>query len=60
MKGRAAVLHAIGQEWQIEEISIDPLKAGEVLVEWKVAGMCHSDEHMVTGDMVPPAEMLAS
>ena len=21
--------------------------------------MCHSDEHFVTGDMVPPAEMLA-
>jgi NDMA-dependent alcohol dehydrogenase len=60
MKSRAAVLHAIGQEWQIEEISIDPLKAGEVLVQWKVAGMCHSDEHFVTGDMVPPAEMLAA
>lgn len=60
MKGRAAVLHAIGEEWQIEEISIDPLKAGEVLVQWKVAGMCHSDEHFVTGDMVPPAEMLAA
>jgi S-(hydroxymethyl)glutathione dehydrogenase/alcohol dehydrogenase len=27
-------------------------------VEWKVAGLCHSDEHFVTGDMVPPAEML--
>ena len=24
-------------------------------MEWKVAGMCHSDEHMVTGDMVPDA-----
>ncbi len=60
MKSRAAVLHAIGEDWQIEEISIDPLKAGEVLVQWKVAGMCHSDEHFVTGDMVPPAEMLAA
>ena len=60
MKSRAAVLRAIGDEWQIEELSIDPLKAGEVLVQWKVAGMCHSDEHFVTGDMVPPAEMLAA
>jgi len=24
-----------------------------------VAGMCHSDEHFVTGDMVPPKELLA-
>jgi len=60
MKCRAAMLHAIGEAWQVEEISIDPLKAGEVLVQWKVAGMCHSDEHFVTGDMVPPAEMLAA
>jgi len=60
MKCRAALLHAIGEAWQVEEISIDPLKAGEVLVQWKVAGMCHSDEHFVTGDMVPPAEMLAA
>ena len=58
MECRAAVLHAIGEEWQIGRITIDPLKAGEVLVQWKVAGMCHSDEHFVTGDMVPPAEML--
>ena len=58
MKCRAAVLHEIGQAWQIEEISIDALKVGEVLVQWKVAGMCHSDEHLVTGDLVPPAQML--
>ena len=56
MKSRAAVLHGIGQEWQVEEIEVDAPKAGEVLVEWKAAGLCHSDEHMVTGDMVPPRE----
>ncbi|MCB1000422.1 MAG: NDMA-dependent alcohol dehydrogenase [Acidimicrobiales bacterium] len=59
MKTRAAVLWGTDQPWQIEEITIDPPRAGEVLVEWKVAGLCHSDEHMVTGDMVPPAEALA-
>ena len=58
MKCRAAVLHGQGQQWQIEEITVDPPKAGEVLVKWMVAGMCHSDEHFVTGDMVPPAELL--
>jgi len=45
------------EEWKVEEIEIDPPKAGEVLVNWKVAGMCHSDEHLVTGDMVPPEEV---
>ncbi len=56
MKSRAAVLWGVNQEWKIEEIDIDPPKAGEVLVNWKAAGLCHSDEHLVTGDMVPPAE----
>ena len=40
----------------LQEIEIDPPRANEVLVTWKAAGLCHSDEHMVTGDMVPPDE----
>ena len=56
MKSKAAVLHGTHQEWQIEEIEVDAPKAGEVIVEWKAAGLCHSDEHLVTGDMVPPEE----
>ena len=56
MKSKAAVLHGIGQDWQVEEIEVDSPKAGEVLVQWKAAGLCHSDEHLVTGDMVPPEE----
>ena len=54
MKSRAAVLWGLGQDWKVEEIELDPPKAGEVLVEWKAAGLCHSDEHLVTGDMVVP------
>ncbi len=60
MKSRAAVLRGIGQPWVVEEIQVDQPLAGEVLVNWKVAGMCHSDEHFVTGDMVPPAEFLTA
>ncbi len=56
MKCKAAVLHGVGQDWQVEEIEVDPPKAGEVLVQWKAAGLCHSDEHIITGDMVPPEE----
>ena len=59
MKTRAGVLWGTNQQWQIEEVSIDPPRTGEVLVHWKAAGLCHSDEHMVTGDMVPPPEALA-
>ena len=56
MKARAAILHGIGQDWVVEEIDVDPPQAGEVLVEWKAAGMCHSDEHLVTGDRERPDE----
>jgi S-(hydroxymethyl)glutathione dehydrogenase/alcohol dehydrogenase len=58
MKARAAVLWGLHQDWQVQEIDVDPPKAGEVLVQWKAAGMCHSDEHVVTGDLVPPDEAL--
>jgi len=51
MKTKAAVLHAMHTEYQIEEIELDPPKDGEVLVKFAASGMCHSDEHMVTGDM---------
>jgi len=60
VKTRAAVLWDIGQEWQIEEIDLDPPKAGEVLVQMKAAGLCHSDEHLTTGDLVFPPEVLAT
>ena len=57
MKTHAAVLWGVGQDWKVEEIDLDPPKAGEVLVKWEAAGLCHSDEHLVTGDMVVPDEI---
>ena len=51
MRTRAAILHELHAPWSVEEIELDPPKAGEVLVKIAASGMCHSDEHMVTGDM---------
>ena len=48
---RAAVLWEVGGEWQIEDVELDDPKEGDVLVKMVVAGMCHSDEHSVTGDL---------
>ena len=58
IKSQAAVLWGVGQPWSVEEIEILPPGWGEVLVEWKAAGLCHSEEHFVTGDLVLPEEML--
>jgi NDMA-dependent alcohol dehydrogenase len=58
MKCHAAVLRGVGQDWEVCEVDLDPPRNGEVLVRMAVAGICHSDEHMVTGDMVPSSEMV--
>jgi S-(hydroxymethyl)glutathione dehydrogenase/alcohol dehydrogenase len=58
MKSRAAVLWGVKEDWQIEEIDIGEPAPGEVLVKWQAAGLCHSDEHFVTGDLVLPEEVL--
>jgi NDMA-dependent alcohol dehydrogenase len=51
MKTHAAVLWGREQDWQIEEIDLDPPRNQEVLVNWSAAGLCHSDEHIRSGDM---------
>jgi NDMA-dependent alcohol dehydrogenase len=55
MKTRAAVLHEQGKPYEIEELELDEPKAGEVLIKFFAAGLCHSDDHLRTGDI--PARM---
>jgi NDMA-dependent alcohol dehydrogenase len=47
----AAILWEPGTPWSVETIELDPPRAGEVLVELTASGMCHSDDHAVTGDL---------
>jgi NDMA-dependent alcohol dehydrogenase len=51
MKTQAAILWEIGAPWSVEEIELDPPGPGEVLVKLAASGLCHSDEHLVTGDL---------
>jgi len=37
--------------WSVEEIELDPPKANEVLVKLTSSGICHSDDHLDTGDI---------
>jgi S-(hydroxymethyl)glutathione dehydrogenase/alcohol dehydrogenase len=41
----------VGGKWEVEEVELDPPGPGEVLIELVASGLCHSDEHMVTGDL---------
>jgi NDMA-dependent alcohol dehydrogenase len=51
VKTKAAILWERRTPWSVEEIELDPPKSGEVLVKLAASGMCHSDEHVVTGDL---------
>ena len=54
MKTRAAILWGLGQEWSVEDVELDDPKEGEVLMKLAASGLCHSDEHLVTGDIPIP------
>ena len=51
MKTKGALIWEFNQPWSIEEIEIgDPVK-DEVKIQMEASGMCHSDHHLVTGDI---------
>ncbi|MEO1020255.1 MAG: S-(hydroxymethyl)glutathione dehydrogenase/class III alcohol dehydrogenase, partial [Pseudomonadota bacterium] len=49
MQVRAAVAHAAGKPLSIETVELEGPKAGEVLVEIKATGICHTDEFTRSG-----------
>src|SRR6266496_3297840 len=49
MKVQAAVAFEAGKPLQIETVDLDGPKAGEVLVEIKATGVCHTDEYTRSG-----------
>ena len=66
MKIKAAVLREIGKPQpysesrplNIEEIELDPPGAGEVLVQIKAAGLCHSDLVAINGERAKPVPIV--
>ncbi|MEX2470037.1 MAG: S-(hydroxymethyl)glutathione dehydrogenase/class III alcohol dehydrogenase, partial [Pseudohongiellaceae bacterium] len=50
MKTRAAVAFAAGKPLEIVEVDLEGPKAGEVLVEIKATGVCHTDAFTLSGD----------
>jgi S-(hydroxymethyl)glutathione dehydrogenase/alcohol dehydrogenase len=49
MKSRAAVAFEAGKPLEIVEVDLEGPKAGEVLVEVKATGICHTDEFTLSG-----------
>jgi len=49
METRAAVAYEAGKPLTVETVNLEGPKAGEVLVELKATGICHTDEFTLSG-----------
>ncbi|MEU2349672.1 NDMA-dependent alcohol dehydrogenase [Modestobacter sp. NPDC049651] len=48
---RGAVLRSAPGKWEVTDLLADDPQVGEIQVKLAVAGLCHSDDHIATGDM---------
>ena len=51
MKTRAGVIYAPGEPIRVEEVELDSPRDNEVQVRIVAAGICHSDYHIIVGDL---------
>jgi NDMA-dependent alcohol dehydrogenase len=58
MKARGAVIHETNGKWQVQDLVVSEPGENEVLVKVMASGLCHSDDHFVTGDLDVPLPMV--
>jgi len=58
MKALAAVLHQGQRRLSVEEVDVLPPGPGEVQVRVHAAGVCHSDLHVIKGDLPMPTPII--
>ncbi|MGY1773960.1 NDMA-dependent alcohol dehydrogenase [Blastococcus sp. SYSU D00813] len=56
MRTRAAVLFSQPGKWEVTELDLEGPRQGELLIRMAAAGLCHSDDHITTGDLPAPPE----
>lgn len=54
----AAVLYESRKPMRIEQVEVLPPGPGEVTVRMKAAGVCHSDYHVMSGDLAMPMPII--
>jgi len=54
MKSRAAILFEPGQKLEVCEVDVQDPGPGEVCIKLAAAGVCHTDLHVMTGDIKAP------
>jgi S-(hydroxymethyl)glutathione dehydrogenase/alcohol dehydrogenase len=55
---RGAIAFENNKPWRVEKVELDEPRDHEVLVRVLAAGLCHSDEHVRTGDIAYPLPLL--
>ena len=53
MKTRGAIIRQSPSKWEIAEIELESPRQGELILKMVASGLCHSDDHMATGDLEP-------
>ena len=52
MRTKAAIIREPKQDgWEVVEVDLGDPRVGEVQVKLAASGLCHSDEHLLTGDL---------
>jgi S-(hydroxymethyl)glutathione dehydrogenase/alcohol dehydrogenase len=51
VKTKAAIMRQAPGKWEIAELDLDGPQQDELLIEVAASGLCHSDDHIATGDL---------
>ena len=51
MKTKAAVMRQAPGEWEVVTLDVDKPRHGELMIKMVASGLCHSDDHIATGDI---------
>ncbi|MGO8864746.1 MAG: NDMA-dependent alcohol dehydrogenase [Acidimicrobiales bacterium] len=58
MLTKAAVLFEAPGKWEVVEVELEGPRQNELLIKMAAAGLCHSDDHILMGDLpVPPGAL---
>ena len=55
MLTKAAVLFEAPGKWEVAELELEGPRQNELLIKMVAAGLCHSDDHILMGDLPDPA-----
>ena len=53
---RGAIMRSAPGTWEVVDMLSDDPRAGEIQIKVTACGLCHSDDHIATGDLPAPPE----